>query len=446
MATRMPVDARDYMRSLPWQHRLRCRVWFLLADLLGFWRRPVRMDPDPVSFPKGMLAPYWFYKAGKPIVRPEKGSGVEEYFEAYREQSGPLLPQGFQEERRLRLSAVGDLMNAKGSEHSNGVFYSEIADLVFGADVSFANLESTLTRGEVDQDGWSSDNTPKINATPEQYDALKGHGDRLYTVFQTANNHILDCGMEGFDATHDQIEADGIRYVGTNRTRADRDRGLVLSSNGITIGFVAATYGVNCKPYPEGNTWLVNHVRFHRIDAEPDLSLLERQIGWCRSQGCDFVIVALHWGLEHEFFPRPEQLEMAHSLVESGADAILSHHAHNIQPYELYRSRRDPDRVVPIFYALGNLASTQSGPLNALSLVVNLEIAKGRVGGEEKTLVREITVTPVIQMEEPAGDRYQLRIHPLGDLLASTTHPGAKTLLSQAADYADLALGAGWRG
>ena len=110
MAMRMPVDARYYMRSLPWQHRLRCRAWFLLADLFGFWRRPVRMDPDPVRFPKGMLAPYWFYKAGKPIVRPVRGSGLEEYFEAHREQSGPLLPADFQKERCLRLSAVGDLM------------------------------------------------------------------------------------------------------------------------------------------------------------------------------------------------------------------------------------------------------------------------------------------------------------------------------------------------
>jgi len=445
MATSLVRDGREYLKSLPWWHRVRCRLWFLLADLFGFWRLPVRMNPDPVDYPGGRLAPYWFYKARKPIVRPEKGSGLEKYFQSHREVGNPLLPEGFREERRTTMSAVGDLMNATGTEHSEGVFYSEIADLVFGADISFANLESTLTRGAVIQDDWSADDTPKINAVQEQYDALKGHEGCHYTILQTANNHILDRGMEGFDTTHDVIEADGIHYVGTNRAPEDRDRGLVLSSNGIKIGFVAATYGVNCRPYPDDQTWLVNHVRFHGVDAAPDLSLLERQIGWCRSTGCDLVVLALHWGLENELWPRPDQLEMAHSLAESGADVILSHHAHNVQPFELYRPERDPERVVPIFYGLGNLSCPMAAAHNVVSLVVNLEMAKGRFNGNEKTLVRGFTITPVIQMEEEDGGVNRLRIHRLGEVMAGSTDPEMSRHLSRAARFADVALGAEWR-
>jgi len=445
MVKRLPRDARVYLESLPWPTRLRCQIWFLLADLFGFWRHPARIDPDPVDFPKGELAPYWFYKARKPIVVPEKGSGLEEYFETHRAPDGPLVPEGFQEECRTSLSAVGDLMNATGTEHSGGVFYSEIADLVFGADLSFANLESTLTRGEVVQDDWAADDTPKINATPEQYDALKGHKGRQYTVLQTANNHILDCGMEGFDTTHDVIEADGFQFVGTNRRPEDRERGLVLTSSGIKIGFVAATYGVNCRPYPDGKTWMVNHISFHKGDSEPDLSLLERQIEWCRSEGCDLVVLALHWGLEHELYPRPEQLEMAHSVAESGADVIISHHAHNMQPYEQYRTEREPDRVVPIFYGLGNLSCPMAAPHNVVSQIVNLEIAKGRLDGEEKTLIKDFTITPVIQMEEEAGEVVRLRIHRLKELLGSTTDPQTRAYVTQAANFADIALGESWR-
>jgi len=111
------------------------------------------------------------------------------------------------------------------------------------------------------------------------------------------------------------------------------------------------------------------------VDAAPDLSLLEKQIGWCRSVACDLVVLALHRGLENELWKRPDQLKMAHSLAESGADVILSHHAHNIQPFELYRPGRDPDRVVPIFYGIGNLSCPMAAPHNVVSLVVNFEIA-----------------------------------------------------------------------
>jgi len=445
MKTRLVRDAGVYLQSLPWQDRIRCRMWAFLADIFGFWRLPVRMDPDPVDYPKGKLPPYWLYKARKPIILPEKGSGLAEYFDSHREMTGQMLPDGFREEQSMTFSAVGDLINATGSEHSKGVFYAEIANLVFDADVSFANLESTLTRGEIIQDDWSADDTPKINATPAQYDALKAHEGRQYTVLQTANNHILDCGMEGFDTTHDLIEDDGFLYVGTNRKPEDRDKGLTLSSNGITIGFVAATYGVNCRPYPDDKTWLVNHIPFHAVDAAPDLGLLERQIAWCRNEGCDLVVLALHWGLEHEFFPRSDQLDMAHSLAESGADVILSHHAHNIQPYELYRTMREPARVVPIFYGLGNLSSPMVAPYNTLSLVINIDIVKGTLDGVGKTLVKNITVTPVIQMEEEFGQVLRLRIHRLKKLLATTTDPETMEYLSKAAGFADIALGASWR-
>lgn len=434
----------EYLKLLPRWQRVRCAWWRTLADLFGFWKRPVRINPDPVNYPKGMLGPYWMYKARKPIVLPEKGSGLKQYFESHRDPGVPLLPDGFQVERRVTLSAVGDLMNAAGTENSKGVLYAEIADLIFDADISFANLESTLTTGEVIQDDWSAEETPKINASPAQFDALKGHEGRQFTVLQTANNHILDCGIEGFDTTHDILAAEGFLHVGTNRRPEDYDRGLIVGSNGLKIGFVAATYGVNCKPYPEGKTWLVNHVRFHAGDDAVDLSLLERQIGWCRSAGCDLVVVALHWGPEHEMYPWPSQLGIAHSLAEAGADAIIGHHAHNPHPYELYRTRRDPDRVVPIFYGLGNITSIVAAPHNTTSLVLNMAVAKGVYGDSPAVFIEGFSLTPVIQMEE-GEDVPKLRIHRLDALLAVATDPQTRAYLEKAAGYVDIALGSMWR-
>jgi poly-gamma-glutamate synthesis protein (capsule biosynthesis protein) len=335
-------------------------------------------------------------------------------------------------------------MNAKGTENSDGKFYARVSDLIFGADISIANLESTLTSGEVKEIAFSAEETPTINATPEQYNALKSHEGRQYTIFHTANNHILDYDMEGFETTHDVIEADGFQYVGTNRSPEDHSKGRLLTSNGIKFGFVAATYGVNCRPYPDGKEWLINHVPFHKQQGKVDLSLLEEQIRWCQSQQCDFIIVSLHWGLEHELYPHTEQLDMAHALIESGADAILGHHTHNIQPYELYQTERDPDRIAPIIYGQGNLASIMSSAFNALSLIVNMEVVKGHHNGTEKTLIKDMAIIPVIQLEKEHEDKFYLQVLPLKDLM-DTEDEKLKSYIDEAAHYADMALGDKWR-
>lgn len=111
MNTRLPQDMAEFLKVLPWTSRLRCFCWRILADLFGFWKYPVRIDPDPVDYPDGELVPYWKYKARKPIVLPEKGSGLREYFQSHREPSTLCLPDGFRVEDRITLSAVGDLWN-----------------------------------------------------------------------------------------------------------------------------------------------------------------------------------------------------------------------------------------------------------------------------------------------------------------------------------------------
>jgi len=444
MDSNLPVYAREFMKELPWRTRLYCRFMFVLADTFGFWRRPKKLDPDPVNWPKGPLPPYWFYKSKKHILLPEKGSNLDNYFKGHQGRSALFIPEGFREEKRARLSAVGDLMNARGTENSEGKFYALVSNLIFGADISIANLESTLTSGDIQETTFTADETPTINATPEQYNTLKGDKGRQYTIFHTANNHILDCGLEGFNTTHDVIEAEGFQYVGTNRRPEDHGKGRIVSANGIKFGFVAATYGLNCRPFPDGKKWLVNYVPFHKQQGEVDLTLLEKQIAWCQSQQCDIIIASLHWGLEHELYPQTEQLEMAHSLIESGADVIFGHHTHNIQPYELYQAQRGSNRIAPIMYGLGNLASIMSSPFNALSLIVNLEIVKGYHNGEEKTLIQDMAIIPVIQLEKKFEDKFYLQVHPLKDLLDSDNER-LKVYVAQAASYADLALGKSWR-
>ena len=416
---------------------------FRMADIFGFWRYPCDLDPDQY-YHKILNRMYREHNKTKPIIKPEKGSGLEAYFAEKRRQiDRSLLPEGFQVETSAAISAVGDLLNAKGIENSAGKFYAKVAELIFDADISIANLESTLTTGELDpRYQWVHG---LINATQKQFDAFKGHQGKHYTVFCTANNHVLDRGMEGFNTTHDRLEAEGFFYVGTNRSPEAQKKILVMTSNGVKFGLMAATKGVNERPFPNGKDYLVNVIPFHRFQGKVDVSFLEEQISYCISQDCDFIIVSLHWGMEFEFFPRQDQVDIAHHLIEYGADAIISHHTHNIQPYELYQTRRDPNRKAPIFYGLGNLSTVHSEPHTALSLIANFDVVKGHVNGVSKTLVARVNVIPVLQMKYECKPTPYLQLEKLSDLIKSARGESRSEEINEAAQYADLVLGRGWR-
>ena len=55
----------------------------------------------------------------------------------------------------------------------------------------------------------------------------------------------------------------------------------------------------------------------------------------------------MHWGIERETCPSDDQRALATDLIEAGANLILGHHPHVLQPIETF------DRTV-IAYSLGN--------------------------------------------------------------------------------------------
>ncbi len=414
------------------------RIGLFIANTLGFWRYP--SNRDKANDPADRLAELnWIYKSQNPLIRAEKGSGLENYFLEKQQIDRPFLPEGFQTDSIARLSAVGDLMRARGLGNSKGKLYKSTSDLIFHADVSFANLESTVI--EIDENEVGT----HVWVTCDEYDAFKGHNDRQYTVFSTANNHIIDGGVKGMNSVHGLLDTEGFNYVGTNSVPERQRQGLIIDSNGIRFGFVAATYGINHKVLPTDKGYLVNIIPFTRDKEETDLSLLNEQIEWCRSQGCDFVIASLHWGHEFEFFPRLYQVQLAHKIIEQGADALIGHHSHTIQPYEIYQTRRDPHRKAPIFYSLGNLVSWSTEAYRCLSLISRMCVVKGHIGGATKTLLAELDITPVQQIEYETDNKSFLQLHALGELVRTAPDESTRLVAGEAAPFADLVLGRHWR-
>ncbi len=61
----------------------------------------------------------------------------------------------------------------------------------------------------------------------------------------------------------------------------------------------------------------------------------------------DLVIVIVHWGVELDTYPRPDDIARAHAMIDAGADMIFGGHAHRLQPMIPYEGK-------PVFYSLGN--------------------------------------------------------------------------------------------
>ena len=40
---------------------------------------------------------------------------------------------------------------------------------------------------------------------------------------------------------------------------------------------------------------------------------------------CDLLVVSIHWGIEYAPAPRPEDVEMAHKMLDAGASVLAGH-------------------------------------------------------------------------------------------------------------------------
>jgi hypothetical protein len=112
--------------------------------------------------------------------------------------------------------------------------------------------------------------------------------------------------------------------------------------------------------------------------------------------GVDFKILNFHWGNEYVHIPSVAQRKMAYKFIESGADVIVGHHPHVIQPYEKYKGGH-------IFYSLGNFMFDYiHSKMISIGLVASLEIdalKRVEVNLRGVKLSYKNTVAPMPQLE-----------------------------------------------
>lgn len=404
----------------------------------GRWTHPVDMRIDLAD--RNFWA-YWISKSVNPVESAQAGSELEQHFQRHSGHSFQLSQAADIEGSTTTLSFVGDLMGTPGLLASRDIVYSRVEDLIFDADLTFGNLESTLTTQALEPLAFRLEDAPSINISSRDYEALTTHKGRRFDVLQLANNHILDHGYEGISTTLARLDKDGIAQVGVNPPgQQSAHSPQITEVAGIRIGWVAHTFSVNFKPFPNGFPRVVNMTPFH-LEQSPDLACIKQQIAECRELNCEFVIVSLHWGLEFEMFPHPDQLSWSREFANAGADLVIGHHPHVMQPVEIYTSVDGLNRQVPIIYSLGNLTPVFSHPATVCSLVARVTIG----GTPSARRIRDVELVPVALVESGELDHPQLQLWPLEALLKQKGAFADADYVQAMARYTDIALGTEWR-
>jgi len=272
----------------------------------------------------------------------------------------------------INISFVGDIMAhmpqidsaRSGEDYDFSDTFKYIAPFIKGSDLAICNLETTF--GDTPYSGYPLFSAPDVLA--------ENIRDAGFDVAVTANNHMLDKGVDGLRRTI-QITSDaGLKVTGTRSSAEDNDY-LITEVNGINIGIIAYTFET---PIVNGqrsiNGIVMNDERKSLINSyciseiEEDIKSIEKSITNAREDDADIIIVYFHWGEEYNTEPNENETDIARQVAGFGADIIFASHPHVLQGEDVidtdseYSSEDDDltvTRTVPVFYSMGNFISNQ---------------------------------------------------------------------------------------
>jgi len=277
--------------------------------------------------------------------------------------------------KTIKIHAVGDIMlgdlppnygfgiGSHINKHGPQFPFEHCADFLRDADIVFANLEAVLSA--YDKKSRRLDTTI-IRGQPE---AVKGLQYAGINIVSLANNHIMQHGQKALEETIGVLDKAGIKYIGVDIPKLNVVNKAIFNIGGISLCFL----GYNQRP----QQYYIDEPVYVTADLDKIIFDIDRA-----RKEYDIIIVSMHWGEEFVDCPASWQVELAHKIIDSGADVILGHHSHMIQGIETYNEK-------PIAYSLGNFIFDMWQSRLRKTFVLELNISD-RVNISYKTIPVEI--------------------------------------------------------
>jgi poly-gamma-glutamate capsule biosynthesis protein CapA/YwtB (metallophosphatase superfamily) len=238
--------------------------------------------------------------------------------------------------QRIVVHGTGDVSLDPGyipALRTNGYAHawSGLDGLFVEDDLTVVNIECPVsTRGAI---------VPKAFNFRCDPAALPAAREAGVEVANFANNHALDYGPDALLDSITHARAAGIAPVGVGPNFATATAPAVVTAGGWRIAVLGFSGVV---PAPD---WLATSTSPGVASGDDT----ERMVAAVRAAGAvaDLVFVTVHWGMELDTAPRPDDIARAEAMIEAGADGIFGHHTHRLQPMGTYQDR-------PIAWGLGN--------------------------------------------------------------------------------------------
>ncbi len=257
---------------------------------------------------------------------------------------------------------VGNIRDAEynaiegGRKYNFKPTFEKVAERISTADIAFINQE-TLMCGE----GYEISFYPCFNSPQELgYDLV----ELGFDVVGIANNHMLDKGSDGLAATINFWENQDVLMIGGYENEADYNNIRVTEKNGIKIAFLSYTYDTNGIRKNPASPLAIPYI---------EDEVIKRQIEVAKGVS-DFIMVSIHWGNEDQFMYNDEQKRVGQLIADAGADAIIGHHPHVIQPIE-WLTGVNGNKTLCV-YSLGNFAAEQAYQYNMVGGMIGFDIVQ----------------------------------------------------------------------
>lgn len=274
----------------------------------------------------------------------------------------------------ITLHAVGDIMYGTlfpepriPPDKGRAAFAEVKGVLTNGApDIVFGNLEGAVTHNPYTVKNVAPGRSYAFRLPPDNAWLLTNAG---FNVLNTANNHSLDFGEEGYNETRKILRGLGIQPVG--------NKGEVTLTNirGTRVGFISFFINNNFNDLTRQDSAMAEVRRAKTL--------------------CDILVVTMHAGGEGDKYVhtanavesylgenRGNVIRFSHGAIDNGADLVIGSGPHVPRAMEVYKKRL-------IAYSLGNFVTHQmaTAGYKKYTLVLRAQVATNGVfqGGEVRS-------------------------------------------------------------
>lgn len=279
---------------------------------------------------------------------------------------------------------------AGGSGYDFSFCYERVKDTVQKADIATINQETIIA------ESYQPSGYPLFNSPTELGDEVVKTG---FDVVSMANNHMLDKTTKGLqEAIEFWDSKEGVAHTGAYKDEADLETVEYIEKDGIKIGLVGVTQYTNGLSLPKDSPM--------KILYTSDTAAIEKKIK-AAAASCDMVLVNAHWGSEYTTTPSQDQRNLAAKMARWGADVIIGHHPHVLQPVE-WIDNADGSRTL-VAYSLGNFISQQNTAARVIGGMLHYSVTVDKSSGA--VTVSDVKLEPIVT--HYVSGSHDVQIYPL---------------------------------